>query len=242
MNLTPEFKGSHIASKLNGVEVRTLKATCNGGLNIRELDGGVRAIEGYAIVFNSLSESFGTTEMGKDFREIILPQAVDGCLDADIRCLFNHESGNVLGRTKAGTLTLTKDAFGVRFSVKLQDTSLANDLLKNIRAGNIDGCSFGFMMDGWDDDTVDFEERSDMVIRKIKKIASIHEVSVVTFPAFPATSVSARDLLNLNPDLNTFLAKTHAAKPVECDNSLDNLSLLQRRLELQTLEAKICNI
>ena len=233
------FKGGHLPNVIDGVQIRTLKAIDNGGLEIRELGDGSRLLVGTAIVFNSLSESFGAAENGKDFREKILPEAVDGCLEADIRALYNHDTANVLGRTKAGTLKLVKTSYGVNFELRLLDTTLANDLIKNVRAGNIDGCSFGFTMAGWGNEYAMLEETDKQLIRVIKKIRSIHEISVVTFPAYPSTSVSARALSEDNPDLKDFLTNKQSDRKVNFGESVDNLSLLQRRLEIQKNKIKI---
>ena len=81
------------------LEIRTL-VECRAGLSPNG-----HTIEGHAVVFNSLSEDLG------GFREIIKPEAVDRTLReaVDVRALVNHDAGQVIGRTRAGTLTLRKD-------------------------------------------------------------------------------------------------------------------------------------
>ena len=142
---------------------------------------------------------------------------------------------------------VTKSSAGVDFELRLIDTTAATDLIKNIRAGIVTGCSFGFTMEGWDDndpENVDFEEDDSLRTRIIKKIASIHEISMVTFPAYPATTVKARslELAEKDPALKRFLSTPEPVAKVDFEASTDNLSLLQLRLEATKQKAKLCNI
>src|SRR5690349_13705723 len=74
---------------------------------IQSEDG--KKLRGYAIVFGSMSVDLG------GFRELIAPEAVDRTLGAaaDVRALVDHDSGKVIGRTRAGTLQLKKDSKGL---------------------------------------------------------------------------------------------------------------------------------
>jgi HK97 family phage prohead protease len=138
-----------------------------------------RKIRGTAIVFNSLSHDLG------GFREIIKPEAVDRTLreGLDVLALVDHDSGKIIGRTKSGTLSLSKDRRGLRIAIDPPNTSYAKDLLESVERGDISGMSFGFRVitDEWRmDDGEAIREVTDM---------TISEVSVVGFPAYPATDV-----------------------------------------------------
>lgn len=146
---------------------------------VESADG--KRLNGYAIVFNSLSENLG------GFKEIIAPDAVDRALNegADVRALVDHDSGKVIGRTRAGTLTLRKDARGLRVQIEPDpEISYARDLLRAVARGDISGMSFGFRVleDEWDYD-------GKLPVRTVTDMA-ISEVSVVAFPAYSATDVS----------------------------------------------------
>lgn len=138
-------------------------------------------ISGYFSVFNSNYEIWdGATES-------IAPTAFDDALADDIRCLINHESRLVLGRTKANTLTLKTDSRGLWGEVKVNPKDQdAMNLYERVKRGDVDQCSFGF--DILEEEFVDNITSVHWTIKKVR----LYEVSVVTFPAYQETSVSAR--------------------------------------------------
>lgn len=146
----------------------------------READGEMY-ISGYFAVFNS------EYEIWPGAVESVAETAFDGALSDDIRCLINHETRLVLGRNKAGTLTLKTDARGLWGEVRINPNDQdAVNLYERVKRGDVDQCSFGF--DILDEE---FEDRGDTVKWTIKKV-KLYEVSVATFPAYEETSVSAR--------------------------------------------------
>ena len=148
----------------------------------RSDEAGDKYISGYFSVFNSNYEIWpGATES-------VAPTAFDGALNDDIRCLTDHDTRLVLGRTTAGTLTLRTDDHGLWGEVKINPNDQdAVNLYERVKRGDISNCSFGF-------DILD-EEFTDLgggnVHWTIKKV-KLYEVSVVTFPAYEDTAVSAR--------------------------------------------------
>ena len=146
----------------------------------READGEMY-ISGYFAVFNS------EYEIWPGAVESVAETAFDGALSDDIRCLIDHETRLERGRNKAGTLTLKTDARGLWGEVKINPNDQdAVNLYERVKRGDVDQCSFGF--DILDEE---FEDRGDLVKWTIKKV-KLYEVSVVTFPAYEETSVSAR--------------------------------------------------
>lgn len=161
-------------------EIRTLDIQ---GLQTRSQgDSETNVIEGYAAVFNS------PTDIGGMFTEIIAPGAFVDAITSneDIRALFNHDWNNVLGRTKSGTLRLSEDARGLKFEVDLPNTTLARDLSESLKRGDISQCSFGFIPTG---ETWDWEP--EIPVRTINSV-ELHEISVVSIPAYEDTEVSLR--------------------------------------------------
>lgn len=140
-------------------------------------------IEGYFAVFDSVYELWPGAE------EVVKPGAFTWVLHDDVRCLINHNSDLVLGRTTAGTLTLREDDRGLWGSVKInRDDVDAMNLYARVQRGDVDQCSFGF---GIEKETVVHKE--DGSVRwEIEKVDPLYEVSVCTFPAYEETEVSAR--------------------------------------------------
>lgn len=139
-------------------------------------------IEGYFAVFNSVYEMF------PGYTEEVDPHAFDETLDGDIRALINHDSGLVIGRTKAGTLELRVDDHGLwgRVKVNPNDQDAVN-LYERVKRGDVDQCSFGFRID---EQNVVWGEDDSVHVTLMK--VTLWEVSVVTFPAYEDTSVEAR--------------------------------------------------
>lgn len=143
-------------------------------------------VEGYAAVFDQFSQILGW------FREKIRKGAFAKTLrEADVRALFNHDPNYVLGRNRADTLEMFEDDHGLHFRATPPDTQWANDLRQSIERGDIDQGSFGFdtVRDEWNYE-VEPNERELIEVR-------LWDVSVVTFPAYPQTSVSARSLAHM---------------------------------------------
>ncbi|MCR1842762.1 HK97 family phage prohead protease [Murimonas intestini] len=161
----------------------------------RAEESGDLYISGYFSVFNSNYEIWpGATESVAD-------SAFDGALSDDIRCLIDHETRLVLGRNKAGTLTLKTDSRGLWGEVKINPNDQdAVNLYERVKRGDVDQCSFGF--DILDEE---FEDRGAEVHWTIKKV-KLYEVSVVTFPAYEETGVTAR-----KQQLQTMKQREHEA-------------------------------
>lgn len=139
-------------------------------------------ISGYFSVFDSIYELWpGATES-------IDAHAFDGQLSSDIRCLIDHDTRLVLGRNKAGTLTLKVDSRGLWGEVEINPNDQdAMNLYERVKRGDVDQCSFGF--DILDEEFID---NGDGTVRWLIKKVKLYEVSIVTFPAYEETSVSAR--------------------------------------------------
>ena len=150
----------------------------------RAIEGeGTPQIEAYFAVFGDIYEMYpGGTES-------IDPHAFDDALSDDIRCLIDHDTTLVLGRTKAGTLKLSVDNYGLKGVVDINpaDTDAMN-LYARVKRGDVSQCSFGF-----DILKDELESRPDGTYHWIIKAVKLYEVSVVTFPAYEKTEAEARD-------------------------------------------------
>lgn len=138
-------------------------------------------VEGYFALYEQ------ETELYPGIFEIITKGAFDNTLQNDVRALWNHNTQYVLGRNKSGTLELKADDKGLFGTIRLPKTQYAEDLHVLISRGDVDQCSFGFnILDE------DLEELADGGFRWRLKEVDLHEISVVTFPAYENTSVQAR--------------------------------------------------
>jgi len=149
-----------------------------------------KKIIGYAAVFNKLSENLG------NFKEKIAPGAFANSLrrGADVRLLINHE-GLPLARTKARNLRLSEDATGllIEADVDESDPDFAR-VIPKLRSGTVNQMSFGFytISDSW-------EHVKPTPIRTLLEV-ELFDVSIVTFPAYPQTSVGARTAARVYDD------------------------------------------
>ena len=169
-----------------------------------------RFIEGYAVVFNSLSEDLG------GFREIIRPSAITWDLinNSDIIANVDHNNEYMMARRKygKGNIEFKLDEHGLYFRYELANTEKANELLSHIQRGEIDSCSFCF---GIDYDTPGGERmirnNDGTQIREITRIDGLFDISCVIRPAYNETSVVEAQQRDLE----------HARKISKINNMID---------------------
>jgi HK97 family phage prohead protease len=154
--------------KADGSEVRTVD------VDVQDLDTRGRTVTGFAAVYGAEAQLDG-------FTETIQHGAFADVLDGDVRCLLNHDPNIVLGRTKSGTLRLADDPRGLRFEVDMPESR--SDLREAVARGDLDGASFRFQVaeDRWDGDR-----------RTITRIGELRDITLATYPAYPATSIELR--------------------------------------------------
>lgn len=116
--------------------------------------------------------------------ETIARTAFDGLLDADVIACVNHDPGLLLGRTASKTLRLSIGREGLEFELDLPDTTLGRDVRELVQRGDLSGMSFSATVG-----TVD-RTKGGVVHSQFK---ALHDVSVVTMPAYLGTSVVARE-------------------------------------------------
>jgi HK97 family phage prohead protease len=132
--------------------------------------------------------------MWEGYSETILPGAFDGCDMSNVVALFNHEDDYLLARTinGTGTLTLIIDEKGLAFSFDAPNTTWGNEVLENIKLGNIQGCSFAFTVKEQTlKNDVMQADGSSTTIREIVKIGKLYDVGPVVWPAYSETEVEA---------------------------------------------------
>jgi len=159
--------------------------------NVEVRAEGEREISGYASVFNVEAEIEGWFG---GWREEVAPGAYAKTIqESDIRALWNHDTNVVLGRNRAKpspTLELAEDSHGLRAVIRPPDNEWGRPVWDAIERGDVTGMSIAFraIKYEWQRAPKGSQELDKRIIRE----AQLFEVSPVTFPAFEATSVSAR--------------------------------------------------
>lgn len=155
-------------------------------IEFRDDDDGGRIVTGYAAVFDA------ETRIG-EVDEVISRDAFNDSLNDDVVALFNHDMNMVLARSTGGegTLRMEIDEKGLKYTFRLGNQTYARDLEESIKRGDIKGSSFAFTV------REDQYERQDngRYLRRIEKIGRLIDVSVVSVPAYPQTSVAMRDMI-----------------------------------------------
>ena len=157
-------------------------------LRAEEATDGRLTLRGYAAVFNAWSQDLG------GFREMLRPGAFSHSLGNgdDVVALFNHNEDHVLGRRSAGTLRCMEDERGLGVEVDVPDTQNGRDVYQLVRRGDLKGMSFAFTLPNPRTDQL-WSRHEEGDLREILR-ANLHDVSVVTHPAYLDTSVAARAL------------------------------------------------
>ena len=153
-----------------------------------------RTVEGYALLFGVKSD-------GLNFEEVIERGALDGVLEkSDVFALLNHSyERGVLARwkRKAGSLNLSVDERGLKYTFEAPKTTIGDELLENIRRGEVDSSSFSFLVEK---DTWEYTEKG-KAKRSIQKIGLLFDVSPVYDAAYSKTTVSLRGKEDLDKQM-----------------------------------------
>lgn len=189
---------------------------------------GTAILTGRPVVYSS------PTDIGGWFEEIIEPGALDGADLTDVRFLVNHDTSMIpLARSRNNnensTMQMTPDAEGLllnRVALDTENNAEARALYSAVQRGDISGMSFMFSVaeETWEN------LESDYPTRHINKIASIVEVSAVTFPAYDDTEINARGgaLESARTALESARRKvTHSDAP---EGAADELALAKAKI------------
>lgn len=171
-----------ITTKNKQINIRALPVNESQIRAINNNDGSY-TVTGYAVVFNQPSQPL-------PFIEYISRDALNDVDFSHTLLLYAHDYNNILARADSATLKTEIDDTGLKFTAQIPDTTLGTDTFKNIQAGNVKGCSFGFTIanggDRWD-------TRDDgTTVHYVDKIDTVSELTLTAIPAYEETSVSAQ--------------------------------------------------
>ena len=150
-------------------------------------------VEGYATTFDSPYELY------RDGKYIVMEQvdrnAFDEAYTDDVIFQYDHQ-GMVYARTRNETLKLAMDDHGLKVTADLGSTEASRGVWDAIDKGLIDRMSFAFTVTGDDYEEEEQDNGDIVVLRTIKKIGRLYDVSAVSFPANEQTSISARSKID----------------------------------------------
>ncbi|QZT38704.1 HK97 family phage prohead protease [Halosquirtibacter xylanolyticus] len=170
----------------------TLKRNIKERIQVRSEEGenGERYIEGYASIFNHRSKLL--REWGDVFYEEIAPGAFDNILqDTGLNCLatVDHCRSKMLGRTISGTLELSVDEKGLKYRIKVPNTTLGNDIYEMVSRGDYYESSFIFSIA---EKGITVDRSEEIEVRKVTDILKLWDISIVIDGAYADTQVNAR--------------------------------------------------
>lgn len=159
---------------------------------VRANDDDMR-VRGYATTFDEAYTLYDDGEY--EVREVIDPSAFDNCDMSDVIAQYNHE-GRVLARLSNGTLELNVDKpNGLLINADLGGTELGRQIYEEIKGGYTNKMSMGFKVDRsadvWTRENIG---NKTVKTRRINSIVKLYDVSAVSIPANPGTSIEARSI------------------------------------------------
>lgn len=148
-------------------------------------------VEGYASTFDQPYLLY--REDGYEVYEQVDRNAFKNTDMSDVIMQYDHE-GRVFARKSNNTLEVTTDEIGLHIRADLSGTELGRQLWEEIKGGYTNKMSFGFTVKN---DTRSKEKDADSgitrVMRTITEVGKLYDVSAVSLPANPATSISSRN-------------------------------------------------
>lgn len=132
---------------------------------------------------------------GDEFVEVIAPGAFSEFMrENNTISLWCHRTDQILGNTKSGTLRLFDGAAELRFELDLPNSSWGNDAYESIQRGDVDGVSFGFNIRTNGDRWSKIERDGKQLYKRTVLNATLPEISMTPFAAYPENEVSVRSL------------------------------------------------
>jgi uncharacterized protein len=175
---------------------------------VRDGDNGEPVIDGLAAVYNSESNDLG------GFVEVIEPGFFSDVLADDVRALWNHNADKPLGRTISGTLQLVDTDAGLRAVINPPDNTWGRDAVVSIKRGDVSQMSFAFTVN---ENGAKYERMENGLVKRTLLpggAAGLYDVSPVTYPAYNATTVAVRGIIE---EMQT--AAGAADAPIEDDQT-----------------------
>lgn len=226
------------------------------GAQVRAKQGDKPGIEGYGAVFGEEYVLYDSPTLR--FVETVKSGTFTRALQEkqDVRCLFNHEPDNILGRTANNTMQMVQDSKGLHFDTDIDvRTRIGADVRCFIERGDVTGCSFSFSVQK--QTRTEVEEGDKLTIHRDIEDVDLYDVGPVTYPAYEGTSVGTRaielrslfpggipeSVLAHAPELRELRVADLPADPAKKDDSkksaADVMSAEQAKARTETLLAEM---
>lgn len=178
-----------IMNKLNkGREFRAMSMTATDTV---DLEGNeAKVVEGYATTFNEPYYLYTIYNEDDTVRGIVYEEVDRNAFAntdmSDVVAQYDHQ-GRVFARLSNNTLSLEEDDHGLKVRAYLGGTELGRQLFDEIKGGYTNKMSFGFSVS-----KAHLERHANGrdYIRKIEGIKKLYDVSAVSYPQNPFTSIS----------------------------------------------------
>lgn len=174
-------------------EIRSIPNTEAEVRLLTDVNPNSRTVEGYAIIFNSLSKDLG------GFKEVILPSAMNGVIQkSDILATLNHNvDKGVLARSTygKGTLQLEIDGKGLKYRFEAPNYPTGNELVEGLQRGDIRASSFAFNVGKGGENVQRMKDGT--YLRTITQFNELFDVSPVYKEAYSDTTATLRSMDDL---------------------------------------------
>lgn len=181
---------------MNAIERRYLLTNDTpDAITVERRDGEPAVLAGISPPWESLSVDLGGFRekfSASAFDDLVARHPNDPRQKIDVPFLFNHDPNEITGRTSNGRLTLAKEARGLGYRHTPLMTTRGRDLVLMVEDRTITGASFAFTVaEGGEQWT---EDDRGNVVRTVTKASGLYDISAVTSPAYPSSSIAPRSL------------------------------------------------
>lgn len=203
--LTEGFGNEFLSTRHRGFDINyrgnTLEHRATPRVEVRQTEAGEPEVYGYATVYEAPYEVMGGPPWG--WSETIARGAADKSVreQDDVYLFFDHD-GLPMASTKSGTLTLASDQVGLYNESRIDPRSpYSMEIVSRLERGDLDAMSFAFraLRQEWNEDYTE---------RRITEV-KLYDVSVVSYPANPATVVSVRSDRPATRGMSLATARAH---------------------------------
>lgn len=143
--------------------------------------------EGHACTFDEPADlGFATESIDRGAFRKVLQQG------DNVPFTLEHDPTRVLATTRSGTLRLSEDAKGLKVEADVPDTSLARDLVTQVKAGIVHGMSFGFVLGSTKNQKIEY--RSGRPHRRIMGFKKLLDVCTTWDPSYASAEAQFRSM------------------------------------------------